>query len=99
MIDGDVHAFVNGLYYGDESYFIYDGVKYFIQGWFDEGKHYLVLEQVLDCDKEPKDANAGYVWEYVSENSCECVQAFLEAKLWNGKKFYEVENSIIWIDP
>lgn len=31
MINGDKNELVDGLYYGDECFFLYDGNKYFIQ--------------------------------------------------------------------
>lgn len=33
MINGDVKEFIDGLYYGDERFFIYDDNKYFVQGY------------------------------------------------------------------
>ncbi len=35
MINGDANEFVNGVYYGDERFFLYDGKKCFIQGYFE----------------------------------------------------------------
>ena len=103
MIDGDVNEFVDGLYYGDEMYFIFRGRKYFIQGWVEGSLHYLVLD--YDYETEPFDPKKSegnkykYIWEYSSTDSNECVQAFLNAPLWDGKKFYDVESEITWADP
>ena len=44
MINGDVNEFVDGLYYGDERIFLYNGKKYFIQGYGVDGKPTLFLE-------------------------------------------------------
>ncbi|MBR1696567.1 MAG: hypothetical protein IJ709_14490 [Selenomonas sp.] len=101
MIDGDVKAFVDGLYYGDETWFKYGDKHYFIQGWFKDGKHYLVLDYALDYGQYSNNPNDEYkyIWEYSSEDSSECVNAFLEAPLWGGKKFYDVEAEMTWTDP
>ena len=32
MLNGDVNEFIDGLHYGDERFFLYDGNKYFLQG-------------------------------------------------------------------
>lgn len=101
MIDGNVNEFVDNLYYGSEMYFIYNNKKYFIQGWVRDSIHYLVLD--YDYETEPYDPNNPdcnkYIWEYASPNSSECVQAFLDAPLWDDKTFYDVENEITWTDP
>ena len=93
MIDGDVKEFVDNLYYGSEMYFLFRGKKYFIQGWYKEPFHYLVL-----TEEEDVDFLKGYIWEHFSKDSAECVKAFLDAKLWDGKTFYEVENEMTWTD-
>ena len=43
MINGDVNEFVDGLHYGDERFFLYDGNKYFLQGYCVDGKPMLEL--------------------------------------------------------
>lgn len=65
-------------------------------------KNYHTL---LDYDYETELFNPNnpecnkYIWEYSSSDSNECVQAFLDAPLWDGKKFYDVEKEITWTDP
>ena len=76
-------------------------MKYFIQGWVKDSVHYLVLD--YDYETEVYDPNNPecnkYIWEYSSTDSGECVQAFLDAPLWDGKKFFDVEKEITWADP
>ena len=72
-------------------FFEFDGKRYFIQGWYDSGIHYLVLDYATKSDN--------YVWEYSSEDSSKCVKNFLNARLWNGKKFYDAEKEITWLEP
>ncbi len=101
MIDGNVSEFVDNLYYGTEMYFIYSEKKYFIQGWVKDSIHTLVLDYDYETEKyDPNDPNCNkYVWEYKSEDPAECVKAFLDAPLWDGKTFYEVEKEMTWTDP
>lgn len=100
MIDGNVKEFVDNLYFGTEMYFIYRGQRYFIQGWYDNPLHHLVLDYDYENTGAPNEyAFAGYLWEHNAEDSNECVQEFLNAPLWDGKTFYEVEKEITWTDP
>lgn len=100
MVNGNTSEFVDNLYYGAEMYFTYNNRAYFIQGWVKDGLHYLVLDYNYEADSyEPKDSASSHpLWEYSSEDSSECVQAFLDAPLWDGKNFYEVEKDIVWTD-
>ncbi|MCR5670590.1 MAG: hypothetical protein K6G10_06255 [Butyrivibrio sp.] len=100
MINGNVKEFVDNLYYGSEMYFIFHDKRYFIQGWIENSVHYLVLDYSYEGIDLPKNyAFEGYIWEHKSTESGECVQAFLDAPIWNGKTFYEVEKEMTWIDP
>ena len=91
MIDGNIRDFINNLYYGSAMFFEFDGKKYFIQGWYHEGMHNLVVDYAAN--------STGYIWKYSSKDSSECVENFLNARLWNGKKFHDVENEITWLEP
>lgn len=101
MIDGNVNEFVDNLYYGSEMYFLYRDKKYFIQGWVKDSLHYLVLDYDYESevfDSANPECNK-YIWEYSSPDSRECVQAFLNAPLWDGKTFYDVEKEMTWTEP
>lgn len=91
MKNGNLSEFVDGLYYGYEMLFEYDGTKYFIQGWTHNGKCYMFLDV-------PYKKSADYLWKYEALTMRECADAFLNEKLWNGKTFYDVERDIMWID-
>ena len=101
MIDGNVNEFIDNLYYGSEMYFVFKDKKYFIQGWYKDGVHHLVLDYDYESTAYDLDdlKSTKYIWEYSSIDSNECVKAFLTAPLWNGKTFYEVEKEITWTDP
>ena len=43
MINGSAEEFIKWLHYGDERFFLYNGNKYFIQGYFKENKPMLEL--------------------------------------------------------
>ncbi len=101
MIDGNVNEFVDNLYYGSEMYFIFRGKKYFIQGWVEDSIHHLTLDYDYETeafDPDNLECNT-YIWEHSSKDSKECVQAFLDAPIWEGKRFYDVEKEITWTDP
>ena len=91
MINGNAHAFVEGLHYGDERFFLYNGMKYFIQGYYENDKPMLVL-YILDP------ADNDFKWQVVSDNDDYPVSEFENAKIWNGKSFWEVEKDMTWVD-
>lgn len=91
MINGDPREFIDGLYYGDERFFYFDNKKYFIQGYYLNGKPLLEL-YVL----EP--INDNFTWKAISENNSYPVTEFENAPIFNGKTFWQVEKDIEWLD-
>ncbi len=92
MINGDPKAFIEGLHYGDEHYFVYDGRKYFIQGYGTENGPML---EVFGLDPD----NFDYHWRvYSSVKNKYPVAEFESARIFNGKTFWEVEQEIEWVD-
>lgn len=91
MINGNVNDFVDKLYYGDELIFIYQGNKYFIQGFFEEGIYRLYVDRW----NPPSD---DYIWVGKGDNHNYPVKEFLDAKIWNNKSFWQVENEMEWVD-
>ena len=94
MINGKVSDFVDQLYYGQELVFLYQGKKYFIQGWWSDDRTIatLVLEEM---NNQPF---IGYLWEYHADEMNKCVNAFLAVPLWDGKTFLQIENDVTWAD-
>ena len=86
-----INEFVDKLYYGDEMFIKYKGIRYFIQGWTKEGKSYL---NMVDYD----DDKGKYIFEYVASSMKECADIFLNSKLWEGKTFLEIVNDVEWAD-
>ena len=95
MINGNVNEFIDGLYYGDERWFIYRKIKYFIQGWVKDGKYTLMLDQM-----NPDPGSDWCLWEETKDESKngEVVESFLASKIFDGKTFWEVEHEIEWVD-
>ena len=90
MIDGDPKKFIEGLYYGDERFFLYDGYKYFVQGYFENKKPMLEM-YIIEGDSD-------FEWRAFSDNKEYPVSAFENAAVFNGKTFWEVEQDITWVD-
>ncbi len=91
MINGNANEFIDGLHYGDERFFLYNGNKYFIQGYLENKTPTLEL-YVL----EPSDSH--FKWRAYSNDRNYPVSEFVSAKIFNGKSFWEVEKDIEWVD-
>ncbi len=91
MINGDVKEFIDGLYYGSERFFLYDGDKYFLQGYYADGKPTLELYII-------ENPSADFEWHLTSDSDEYPVEAFEKAKIFNGKSFWEIEKNIEWVD-
>lgn len=89
MKNGDVREFVDHIYYGDELWFLYQGKKYFLEGWSTGGSLDLYLYEMTDNGKT-------YTWKGSSAHYP--VDTFLEAKIWDGKSFWDIEQDIEWVD-
>lgn len=95
MINGDVKEFVDGLYYGDERWFLYHGARYFIQGWVKDREFTLVIDRIA-----PEPASNYPLWQDVQpmDKRRKAVENFLKAPLFCGKTFWEAEGEIVWVD-
>ena len=87
--NGNVHEFIDHVFYGDELWFLYHGKKYFLEGWMHDQRLYLCLYEMAEDGKE-------YIWE--GDSSHYPVDAFLKANIWNGQSFWEAETDIEWVD-
>jgi len=94
MIDGKLTDFIDSLYYGQEMVFMYQDVKYFIQGWWNDDTTIATL--VLDIvNTEPF---SGYLWEHHDKSMIKCAESFLAAPIWEGKDFIQIEADVTWVD-
>lgn len=91
MINGEVNEFIAGLYYGDERFFLYEGAKYFLQGYCVDGRPMLELYVIENSEVD-------FEWRTISDNGEYPVEEFEKAKIFNGKSFWEIEKEIEWID-
>lgn len=91
MIYGKVKEFIEHIRHGDEHIFLYDGKKYFLQGYLSVGKCTLYLDRW-------QPPSGDYIWVGVGNENMYPVNEFVEAKLWNGKSFFEIEQQIEWVD-
>jgi len=95
MIDGNARDFLNKLYYEDH-YVIYNNEKFFFNGCQtkmspDGTVEYVKLEVYnLTTDET--------IFSTQNALASDCVLAFEEAPIWNGKTFWEIENKMHWVD-
>lgn len=91
MINGDLNDFIERLKFGDEVIFTYKGRKYFIQGYKENGKCTLYLSQW----EPPID---WYILVCEGEDKLYPVNDFLNARIWDGKIFTDIESEVEWVD-
>ena len=69
---------------------VYNGEKYFIQGYTKNKIFHLEINKVF---KEEE------FWEkFIDKDHQKCVDNFISAKMFGGKTFWEIENEIEWVD-
>lgn len=92
MINGNPGEFVDRIYSCQDTIYIFHGVKYWFQGYTKENG--LVHMEIFQY--QPVQENC--LWMHDGETIEECQRAFLEAKLFDGKSFWEAEQDIEWTD-
>jgi hypothetical protein len=65
---------------------------YLLQGWCENNRITLDIQQL------GRDIPNWHTWSYEADTTLECVEAFLKARIFNGKTFWEVESEINWVD-
>ena len=95
MIDGNANQFIESLFFED-AYILYDGKKYFINGCscnFDDN------HEIINVKLEVYNIDEGCtVFSVIKPTQTECVTAFEDAPIFNGKTFWDVEQEIQWVD-
>lgn len=91
LINGNIKDFIDKLYYGDELWFTYNNVKYMIQGYLEDETYNLYLLM-------PYSEGKGYSWICKGTKDSYPVNDFLNAPIFDGKSFMEVEQNIEWVD-
>ena len=96
MINTDMNQFIDYLNYGEEIDILYKGDKYLIEGYCNEDNNFHLF--VYKYENGGNEADE-MIYEIDSNISIkDCADKFLEAKIWNGKSFWEVEKEMEWID-
>ena len=89
MKNGNVQEFVDHIHYGDELWFLYNGTKYFLEGWIENDILELVLYEMKENGQDNK-------WK--GDNNNYPVEDFLSDRIFDGNTFWEIENDITWVD-
>ena len=95
MINGKATDFIECLSYED-NYAIFRQQKFFFNGCQTQkdtnGKTICVRLEVYNL------TNHSTVFSTTQNSISDCLSAFQDAKIWDGKTFWEVEQEIEWID-
>jgi len=110
MINGNIQDFLDTGWYNEATLF-YDGYIYWCEGYTDASTHlstffvdrwaaqtqdYMHYSEIRLPDGSLKDYRR--VFE-TSENSMDKIKrAFLQAPLFNGESFWQIEKDIAWLD-
>ncbi len=88
MLGNDLNDFMNDMYSNPEKEIRYRNKDYMVAGYIDEkGEFYTLM--VYTIDKECKT-----LFKVSSKERRECVEAFEQAKIFDGKTIYEAEKDI-----
>lgn len=91
MINGNTNEFIDKLWGGEEVIFTYNGKKYFSQGYItNEGKYRFEL-QLWEPSLE-------VLWSIEDFSRQESLDLFMSEPLFDGKKFWDIEKDIEWVD-
>lgn len=88
MLGNNLNEFINDMYHNPEKEITYCGKRYMITGYADEICELYTLE-VYTIEKVSKE-----LFKFTSKIRHECVEAFQEAKIFDGKNIYEAEKDI-----
>lgn len=94
MINGDLNIFLDLMKRGEELIFTYRGQKFFLEGINDPIKDEGGL---CLCRWEPPLDK--YVWQGTpTKEKYFDIEEFCNAKLFDGKSFWEIEPEVEWVD-
>ena len=93
MVGMSISEFINKIYYGDEIEFEFDNTTYFIQGYKQDKKYYLIVDYWNKSDgTEPEH---DYLFSVCCLTPLECVDKFEKAKIFKNKTIYEIEKDVV----
>lgn len=82
-----LEEFIDSLYYNPELEFTYDGTNYVLSGYIDNCASIYTIEL---CNKD----TGNIVFLKRSNSRTDCVLSFEQAKVFNHKTIYDVEQGI-----
>lgn len=88
MLGNELNEFMDDMYHNPEKEITCFGKKYMITGYVDKTCELYTLE-VYTIESEPKE-----LFKFTSKIRHECVEAFEQAKIFDGKTIYEAEKDI-----
>lgn len=92
MIGGTPNDFLTRIYSCQDTIYIYKGIKYWFQGYMpDNNSVHMEIFQYAPADEK-------VVWQHDGKNIEECYQDFIDSPIFKGKKFWDAENDIEWVD-
>jgi hypothetical protein len=93
MIDGNPYEFIETAYTGQDIVFLFNGKKYWFQGYTKEDgiAHMEITQYSPEVEED-------LIWEVECNTMEECMKALQEDKIFNEKTFWEVEQEIQWVD-
>ncbi|MCR5261237.1 MAG: hypothetical protein K6C94_05310, partial [Candidatus Gastranaerophilales bacterium] len=93
--NGNTNEFFDNMYHGDEFEISCKEKQYFIQSYYNDFKIYT--HEIIVKQTNPKIDN-DTIFECKSNNPQQNIEDFQNAKIFEGKSFWEVEQEITWID-
>lgn len=92
MIDGNPHDFVDTVYTGQDIVYLYHGIKYWFQGYtLENGTCHMEIFQYQPPAEDE-------IWSHDDTSMEKCLEAFLQAPIFDGKTFWDAEQEITWVD-
>lgn len=94
MEGGRINDFIEAFSYQSVAV-MYKGEKYFSDGiiFKENGKYMFFIIKV--------DENCNFisdVYDFEGNSADDCISAFVNAPIWNGKTLYDVEKEMTWVD-
>ena len=98
MENANVSEFIETITYS-EAYVLFQGKVYFFDGPSVLHGEICCRFQVYWFERlEGERIRAHLVYEVAAQNPVSCINAFLKAKIWTGKSFFDVEQEMRWIN-